>query len=90
MENRDDKLWKKAEARIGFKKHLNSYILVNLFLWALWYFTTAPYYGGVPWPIFVMIGWGIGIVTHYIRVYVRDDESAIENEYQKLKDKEKR
>jgi len=90
MENeKDDILWKKAEARVGFKKHLTTYVLVNIFIWIIWYFTTAPYYDGFPWAAYVTLGWGIGIVANYIQVYVNDGVDAVEKEYEKLKNRDR-
>jgi hypothetical protein len=39
MENRDEQLWRIAKKRAGFKKHLATYIIINGFLWAVWFFT---------------------------------------------------
>ncbi|MFQ3212516.1 MAG: hypothetical protein ACJAT1_000631 [Marivirga sp.] len=88
MENqRDEKLWKKAEERVAFKKHLTTYIIINIFLWLLWYFTGGRINGAFPWPIFTTIGWGIGITIHYVKTYISDEESDVEKEYEKLKNK---
>ncbi len=79
-----------AKKRIGFKKHLTIYILVNLALWLIWIFTSFLVMGGYYhiWPIYPLIGWGIGIVFHYLRVY-KWNESWVEKEYQSLlKEKE--
>lgn len=38
-----------------------------------------------PWPVFPMLGWGIGLVTHYFTAYSGLDEKALaEREYEKL------
>ena len=39
MEERDRKLWVLAKKRVRFKKHLATYIIINAFLWALWWIT---------------------------------------------------
>jgi len=65
MENKDEELWKLAEARVGFKRHLTTYLVVNAFVWLLWYFSGSmgSSYGDLflPWPTWMTFGWGIGI-----------------------------
>jgi len=92
MENRDPYLWKKAQARAGFKMHLRSFLLVNAALWLIWLVLTG-FDSGVglrgrsfPWPLWATLGWGIGLVSHYVSVYRGGDEqSLVEREYEKLK-----
>ena len=84
---KDAVLWELAKKRADFKKSLAIYIIVNLFLWALWYFTNdydrRDNY--IPWPIWPMLGWGIGIAFQYVGAYVTIKSLSIEKEYQKLK-----
>ena len=47
-----------AEARYGFRWHLAIYIIVNLGLVAIWYYTGA----GFPWPLFPILFWGLGVL----------------------------
>jgi hypothetical protein len=86
---RDERLWKMAKRRADFKKHLTSYVLVNLFLWGLWWFTAGQYHiptGPVPWPAWVSLGWGLGLGFNYFEAYGDGDkQTAIEKEYEKLK-----
>ena len=91
MPDRDPYLWKQAKARVGFRMHLRSYLIVNTGLWLIWAFTNfavrSDTHGGsvFPWPIFVMLGWGIGLASHYVHVYRGGNErSMIEEEYKKL------
>lgn len=87
MENEKDKeLWKKAEARASFKKHLFSYVAVNLFLVAIW-LTSSRSGANYFWPVWQMLGWGIGVLIHYFSAFHADVIFSVENEYQKLKDK---
>lgn len=82
---RDEMLWKMAKRRAEFKKHLLTYLIINIFLWGLWLF------GGIrhdnfsfPWPVFVSFGWGIGLSFNYIKAYTGFKDSLVEKEYQKL------
>jgi hypothetical protein len=91
-EGKDPHLWEIAQRRASFKKHLATYIVMNLFFWAIWYFSDfdAPQErSDFPWPIWPMLGWGIGLTFHYISAYVSHKAIDIENEYQKLIDKQK-
>ena len=96
MDNRDEQLWRIAKKRASFKKHLASYIIVNAFLWGMWYFTQGmeemsdANEMNVPWPIFTTLGWGIGVAFSFYGAYFSDKETDTMREYQKLKDRENR
>ena len=88
-EQRDKDLWRIAKKRAGFKKHLSTYLVVNAFLWAIWYFTGHPVYdNSLPWPAWASLGWGIGLAFNYAAAYHNTDISNTEKEYQKLKNKQ--
>ncbi len=90
-DERDKQLWRIAKKRAGFKRHLASYIIVNGFLWALWWITQGRhghYDGGMPWPIWSSLGWGVGIAFSYYDAYHDNRNEDIMREFQKLKDKE--
>ena len=89
-EGRDPQLWRIAEARASFRTHLTTYLLVNIFLWALWFFgNTATGRSGIPWPAFASFGWGIGLVFHYLGAFVFPKSNSVEREYEKLISKNK-
>jgi class 3 adenylate cyclase len=46
--------------RQSFKIHLTVYLLVNLFLIGIW----AASGGGYFWPVWPILGWGIGVALH--------------------------
>ena len=87
---KDPALWEIAQKRAGFKSHLLSYVVVNAFLWAVWYFTGEEYGDNdyFPWPVWPMVGWGIGLAFHYAGAYIFPKVNSIEREYQKLKNKQ--
>ena len=90
QQNSDPKekmLWDIARKRASFRTNLFTYLIVNGFLWVLWYFGNRDDSGGYPWPIWPMFGWGIGLVFHYFRAYVNPEENAVQREYEKLKNK---
>ena len=89
MEQDEAELRAKAMERIRkkreFASHLASYVLVNGFLIALWA-TVAG--GGFFWPMFPLIGWGIGLFFHGWDVYQSEpSEAQIQREMDRLKDR---
>ena len=86
---KDPQLWELAKKRASFKTHLSTYFVMNAFFWAVWYLTGRNNYGNGswPWPVWSMLGWGIGLAFHYVRAYVAPKENLAEKEYEKLKNK---
>lgn len=84
-QGKDPRLWRIAQNRASFKSHLTTYLLVNAGLWAIWYFSGGRTYGtGLPWPVWPLFGWGIGLVSHYVSAYHSGGISSVEKEYDKL------
>ncbi len=82
---KDPQLWELAKKRASFQANLASYGVMSVFFWVIWYFTGGKNYGGdFPWPIWPMLGWGIGLVFHYLKAYGRFGERAIDKQYDKL------
>ncbi len=85
----DEQLWKIAKKRAAFKRHFSTYVIVNIFLWGIWWFTDGSdgtYHGAVPWPAWVTLGWGLGIGFNYFEAYGDGDlKSTTQKEFEKLK-----
>ncbi len=83
----DDRLRERAivhlKKRRDFKAHLLVYVLVNGFLTVIWAMTTPD---GFFWPIFPMVGWGIGVVMNAWDAYRADEfgEDEIDREIRRL------
>ena len=89
-EQRDEKLWQMAKRRADFQDSLIGFVVITGICWAVWFFTTGRGdYRGTPWPLWVMLGLGIGLVMKFIRAYKTDKDSITEREYQKLKNQNK-
>jgi hypothetical protein len=84
---KDEKLWALAKKRFEFKKHLVIYVTVNVFLWAVWFFTSSKQGNFIPWPAYVTVGWGIGLAFQYVTAYSQFKDAMINKDYQKLKNK---
>lgn len=92
MEAEKDKaLWKIAKKRVTFRRHFFTYLIVNGFLWTLWYYngTGTSMYEGLPWPAWVTLSWGIGVAFNYYDAFHGNHDQAIEREYEKLSSKKK-
>ncbi len=75
----------RVRRRRGFYSHLTAYILVNLMLVAIWYFTGAGYF----WPMWVILFWGIGLIFNAVAACSKHDISwetkEVEKEVEKIK-----
>lgn len=86
MENQsDNQLWAVAKKRAAFKKSVAVYFFVNAFLVAIWYFSNRGDTRNHFWPIWPMLGWGLGIAFQYINAYKGTDVFSVEKEYDRLK-----
>ena len=79
---------KRADEKIGFYRHLYSFIAVNI-IFIVMNLVFSP---GELWFYWVTIFWGIGLVTHFLKVFVfnkKMDEGyrdrMIEKEMEKMK-----
>lgn len=88
-QHRDEALWQIAKRRAEFRKNLYSYLIINGMLWIIWWFTLGKNTGltGWPWPAWVMLFWGVGILLQYVKAYHGDKSDMAEREYEKLKRK---
>jgi hypothetical protein len=74
---------KRLKKRRDFRGHLLIYSLVNAFFVVIWA-VTMP--GGFFWPIFPIVGWGIGVIMNAWDVYFSEDfsEEDIDKEVEHL------
>ncbi|WP_166845730.1 2TM domain-containing protein [Isoptericola sp. BMS4] len=63
---------KRLEARRGLWTHVVAYVLVNGALVVIWWMTGAPFF----WPVFPMLGWGIGLAFHAWDVFAPTPSEA--------------
>ncbi len=64
----------RIRAKRAFGRHARIYVAVNLLLIAIWAITSRGYF----WPIWPLLGWGVGLGMNYWSVFLRkpisDDE----------------
>jgi hypothetical protein len=90
-------LHRRAAARAGHQtaqgegrllKHLLAYVAVNTMLIVIWAFTSAglQWPRGIFWPIFLLVGWGVGLMMHGYVTYRGNvyTEEKIQREMTKL------
>ena len=87
MESTDQQLWAIARKRAKFKRSFGAYSVVIPFLWIIWYITMPGEirFNYLPWPIWPMLGWGLGLGIQYVKAYVIQVGSLEQREYDKLK-----
>jgi len=89
----DSKLMKLAKKRVRAKRefvwNLACYVLVNTFLVLIYFITDGPF--GYFWPIWPIMGWGLGVALHGVSVILTLSDTAagsedrVLEEYNKLK-----
>lgn len=83
---------KRLDARREFIIHAVIFVFVNAALWLLWAALPgivasfpgtdagiaefAQVNSAIPWPIFVTVGWGIGLIAHFLTYYYKHGEGA--------------
>lgn len=87
-DQRDEKLWQIAKRRADFQNSLVGFFVTTTICWVIWFFTDG-HWAGTPWPLWVMLGLGIGLFFKFIRAYKTDRDTMAEKEYEKLKNQQK-
>jgi hypothetical protein len=73
---------KQLRKKRDLQAHVLAYVMVNLLLNGVWLLTTP---GGFYWPVFPLLGWGIGLAFNVWDVYAPSPtESQIQKEMQRL------
>ena len=75
---------KRLHQKRSFQAMVAGYVVVNVFLWILWAIT-EPDKSGVPWPLWVTLGWGVALALSAWSVYGQKPitEDAVQREMEK-------
>ncbi len=65
IDEQRDRAIRRIRAKREFWMHVAIYLAVNAFLVVIWAMSSAGYF----WPIWPILGWGIAIVAHAVRVF---------------------
>lgn len=73
---------KRIEDKRGLTAHILAYVMVNMLLVVTWSMTGAGFF----WPVFPLLGWGIGLAFHVWDYYwPGPGEQQIEAEMERLR-----
>jgi hypothetical protein len=79
----DDYQYEEARRRVedkkGFYKHLGTYVIVITFLFLLNVLSSSGHF----WFIYPALGWGVGLVSHYFRVFGLPGMGGSEEEWER-------
>ena len=77
---------RRLKKRRDFHSHLFMYLLINVMLWGIWLAIAVTTDSWYPWPVWVTLGWGIGLVANAWDVYLRHPiaEHEIREEMERL------
>ena len=65
MDDGRERAIRRLQAKRGFRRHLVVYAVINASLAVIWGLTPGGYF----WPVWPMVGWGIGLALHGWGVY---------------------
>jgi len=57
-------------ARLGVRIHLAAYLMVTVLLLGVWLLFGLSGGGWFPWPVWPVLGWGIGVASHAVPVHL--------------------
>jgi len=72
---------KPLKGRQEFFQHLGVYVMINLMLWIIFLTVFGVSDDTIfPWPLVVMVSWGIGLFAHYMETVrgAKDDQRAVD------------
>ncbi len=78
---------KRAKVKMDFIRHVAAYLTVMVILAIINNLTDSSY----QWWLWPALGWGIGIVAHFLTVFIGDsglEKKLIEKELQKMDDEQ--
>lgn len=53
-------------AKLGFRIHLLAFVILTPAIWVLYFLTDTT----VPWPLYSTPAWAVGVLFHYLGVFV--------------------
>jgi hypothetical protein len=62
---------RQVKKRRDFQAHAFAYVVVNVVLWGVWAIIGVTSHSWYPWPLWVTLGWGLGLTFNAWDVYFR-------------------
>jgi hypothetical protein len=78
----EKELRSKAKGNVSFERHLLTYLLVMTGLFAMDYYDN----GHIEWAYYAAMGWGVGILSHYVSIKT-GGVFSVEKEMEQLRKK---
>ena len=69
---------RRVKKRRDLHTHAFAYVTVNVLIWGVWAIIGATAHTWFPWPLWVTLGWGIGLAFNAWDVYFRRPISEAE------------
>jgi hypothetical protein len=81
-----DQALRSLKKRRDFHTHAFAYLTINILVWGIWLIIGASSGAWFPWPLWVTLGWGIGLIFNAWDVYVRRPitETELQREIERL------
>jgi hypothetical protein len=85
-EGRREQALQRLKKRRDFHTHLFVYLTFNAVVWSIWTIIAVSSHSWYPWPLWITLGWGLGVVFNAWDVYFRRPitESEIRREIDRL------
>jgi hypothetical protein len=80
----DEQIIFKAKKQAGFRIHFIIFLITLPCNWLIWWFTGKGYM----WPIWPTLGWGVGLLFHYVGIYHSDKFFSVAKQMKKLNPQE--
>ena len=85
-EGRREQALRRLKKRRDFHTHLFAYVAINALVWTVWAVIGVGWHSWFPWPLWITLGWGIGVTFNAWDVYFRRpiSEGEIRHEMDRL------
>lgn len=82
-----DQAVRRVKKRRDLHNHLFAYVIINAVVWGVWAIIGAASHSWYPWPLWITLGWGVGLAFNVWDVYFRRPitEAEIERELERLR-----
>jgi 2TM domain len=76
----------RLKKRRDLHTHAFVYLTINVIVWCVWLIIGASSHSWFPWPLFMTLGWGVGLMFNAWDVYVRRPitEAEVQRELDRL------
>ncbi len=78
---------RRIKKRRDLHTHVFAYLTINTLVWGIWAIIGVTSHRWFPWPLWVTLGWGVGLAFNAYDVYLRRPitEGDIQHELDRLR-----